>query len=97
MKEEIEFNKKEWIENLFFVINEFIRKGKDKKLAEQLLVLIEQKVRHRLKEQKAEIKEMIEKKKKPEKCLFEDLGYHTKTCENCEYNSAIKDILKQIK
>ena len=49
-----------------------------------------------LDKQKEEIKEKIKNMRKKEQCLLNDLGYHTKDCENCEYNSAISDILKEL-
>ena len=58
--------------------------------------LLEKGIQDLLDKQKEEIKEKIKNMRKKEQCLLNDLGYHTKDCENCEYNSAISDILKEL-
>lgn len=41
--------------------------------------------------------EWVEKLRKTEFCTLPDLGYHSKECENCEYNEALADIISRLK
>ena len=102
MEKKIEFDKKEWLVNIAFIINEHIIHGKNMKLFEQLLVLIEQKVRYRLDKQKSEIKEILKKKFpcefiKEKKALRDNFNMEFKKghclCDNCHL---VKDILKEL-